>query len=457
MLFLSSFCNRFVSFVRDIWERRIPLHRHPTADPSGPEEFFCQLEQLAQQTALPWWKRPWSRTSVRAAALVGLTGLSAAGALLFSTCTLCYAVTPAGSPPLAFVRAEDSYARAVCQVEEQVSDILHTNYAYPADTQVALTIAPKTSLQTSAQLTESLMDTVEQVQEAYTLTVDGISAGVCATLEDAQEALALAKASYLSEQTCSVNITSAVSISTEYIPTEADILTPEELAGVLLEPPADGSSAPLLGVETVETVTYSRPIPSPMEEQEDTSLILGQRETVQQGIEGLEEVTDRVTYRCGTEVSRETITSAILSEPTPTVVSVGTAQGVDAARGRFLWPVTGRITSPFGYRYIFGSNSFHSGLDIANSSGTPIAAAADGTVLFSGTKGSYGNLIRVDHGNGFITCYAHCSQLLVQAGEQVSQGQTIGLVGSTGRSTGPHLHFEVRWQEEPIDPQLCLP
>jgi len=78
-------------------------------------------------------------------------------------------------------------------------------------------------------------------------------------------------------------------------------------------------------------------------------------------------------------------------------------------------------------------------------------------VIWAGPKGTYGNLVKIDHGNGFTTYYAHCSELLVQEGDQVTQGQTIALVGSTGRSTGPHCHFELLWQDELLDPQLCLP
>ncbi len=80
-------------------------------------------------------------------------------------------------------------------------------------------------------------------------------------------------------------------------------------------------------------------------------------------------------------------------------------------------------------------------------------AAADGTVIWAGEKGTYGNLVKLDHGNGYVTYYAHCSQLLVQAGDQVVQGQSIAQVGATG----PHCHFELLWQEEPIDPMQCLP
>ena len=93
----------------------------------------------------------------------------------------------------------------------------------------------------------------------------------------------------------------------------------------------------------------------------------------------------------------------------------------------------------------------------AETIGTAINAAADGTVIFSGEKGTYGNLVILSHGNGFLTYYAHCSKLLVQVGDSVTQGQPIAAVGSTGRSTGPHCHFEVRYQNNPIDPLFYLP
>lgn len=115
-------------------------------------------------------------------------------------------------------------------------------------------------------------------------------------------------------------------------------------------------------------------------------------------------------------------------------------------------PVSGTITSRFGV----GSRirvSNHTGLDIATSSGTPIKAAASGTVTFSGYKGSYGYMIVITHGNGVQTYYAHCSKLYVTAGTKVSQGQVIAAVGSTGNSTGPHLHLEVRVNGVAYNPQ----
>lgn len=118
-------------------------------------------------------------------------------------------------------------------------------------------------------------------------------------------------------------------------------------------------------------------------------------------------------------------------------------------------PVSGIISSRFGVRSSIRSSA-HTGLDIATSTGTPIAAAASGTVTFSGWKGSYGYLLVITHSNGVQTYYGHCSKLYVSAGQTVSQGQTIAAVGSTGNSTGPHLHFEIRVNGIAYNPQNYL-
>lgn len=125
------------------------------------------------------------------------------------------------------------------------------------------------------------------------------------------------------------------------------------------------------------------------------------------------------------------------------------------SEGSFIWPVTGVVTSNFGYRYhpVRGGYRFHSGIDIAASYGVPIRAAASGVVIMSSWYGGYGNAVVIDHGNGYSTLYGHCSALFVGSGQRVQQGMAIASIGSTGMSTGPHLHFEVRYQGNPIDPR----
>jgi murein DD-endopeptidase MepM/ murein hydrolase activator NlpD len=128
-----------------------------------------------------------------------------------------------------------------------------------------------------------------------------------------------------------------------------------------------------------------------------------------------------------------------------------TGSGTPSASG-FIWPVSGTVVSGFGMRW----GRLHEGIDIAASSGTPIWAAAAGTVIHAGWLGGYGNLVVVDHGNGLATAYAHASAILVGVGQQVAQGETVALVGSTGNSSGPHLHFEVRVNGTAVDPLLYL-
>ncbi len=118
-------------------------------------------------------------------------------------------------------------------------------------------------------------------------------------------------------------------------------------------------------------------------------------------------------------------------------------------------PITGTITSRYGVSSSIRSSD-HTGLDIAAKSGTPIKVVADGTVTCASYKGSYGNIVKIDHGNGFETWYAHTSKMYVSVGQQVKTGDVIAAVGSTGNSTGPHLHFEIRIDGEHVNPQKYL-
>ena len=126
--------------------------------------------------------------------------------------------------------------------------------------------------------------------------------------------------------------------------------------------------------------------------------------------------------------------------------------------GAFSWPVSGTITSPFGWRSnpFGGSPEFHQGLDIAAPTGTTVTATASGTVILAQWYGGYGNYILIDHGGGYSSGYGHLSAIYVSVGQKIQKGQAIGAVGSTGQSTGPHLHFEIRLNGKPVDPAARL-
>lgn len=138
--------------------------------------------------------------------------------------------------------------------------------------------------------------------------------------------------------------------------------------------------------------------------------------------------------------------------------SSGSDESYTQGSGVMSWPCNGVITSPYGYRVhpIFGTTIYHSGMDIGVDYGTPIHAADSGTVIYSGWISGYGNAVIIDHGGGVQTLYGHNQSLNVSEGESVAKGSVIAYAGSTGNSTGPHCHFEVRVNGEPADPMAYL-
>ena len=119
-----------------------------------------------------------------------------------------------------------------------------------------------------------------------------------------------------------------------------------------------------------------------------------------------------------------------------------------------IWPAAGYVSSPYGLR--FGGTEFHQGIDIAAEMGTPIVATADGVVTAAGWNGGYGNMVDIDHGNGILTRYGHASEVLVHEGQHVKRGDVIAYMGSTGFSTGPHVHYEIHVHGETVNPASYL-
>lgn len=142
----------------------------------------------------------------------------------------------------------------------------------------------------------------------------------------------------------------------------------------------------------------------------------------------------------------------------PVVPTSAPAPGTPSVSG-FQWPINAPVSSGYGYRVhpIFGTKRLHKGLDLGAGSGTPIASAKDGTVISAGWQGGYGNTVVVSHGDGITSLYAHQSSIAVSNGQEVSRGDIVGYVGSTGWSTGPHLHFEIRVNGVAVDPMPYMP
>ncbi|MBF7097722.1 M23 family metallopeptidase [Alkalibacter mobilis] len=200
---------------------------------------------------------------------------------------------------------------------------------------------------------------------------------------------------------------------------------------------------PYLDVSVVKEEIYSEKISFETTYQKDSSIYVGKTKEITPGVNGVKEITALVSYENGIQVSKEVVNESVIKEPVTQVVAKGTkplppAQGT----GRFGMPTSGRVS-------VINKPGSHSGsraVDIANSKGTAIYASDAGRVTRASWYSSYGYTIIIDHGNGYQTLYAHLSSMNVSVGQNVSKGQKIAGMGSTGRSTGSHLHFEIRYK-----------
>ena len=226
--------------------------------------------------------------------------------------------------------------------------------------------------------------------------------------------------------------------------------TPEPGTSVLLE-----KELPVLKVQTVRTVKVKEKINFSKKTVKNDKQYTSYSKCITKGVPGEREVLKQVTEINGVQVASEVISSTVTRQPVDAVYEVGTKKAPTGSRvgtGRFTWPVPGvhSISSPFGPRW----GKLHRGVDISCGGiyGRTVVAADSGTATVSRMAGGYGLHIIISHGNGYSTCYAHLSAATIRSGSTVSKGQAIGRVGSTGHSTGPHLHFEIRRNNTPTNP-----
>lgn len=231
-------------------------------------------------------------------------------------------------------------------------------------------------------------------------------------------------------------------------------------------------ASPILSITTVEEATYKELIPADIQYVEFSDLYKNQTKVYQEGNDGLKELTVAVTKVNGEEVSRSLISEKTLIQEKTKVIAYGTKEkpvvtepekdgsnnnssSSSNSSGLFIHPLkgAGRVSSTYGPRW----GTFHKGIDYAAPAGTPVYASAAGKVIYSGyNSGGYGKLVIIEHSNGYQTYYAHNSSLYVNVGETVSKGERIAGVGSTGDSTGNHLHFEIRKNGTPVNPANYL-
>jgi len=437
--------------------------------------------------------------------LTASISLLSAGVL---SCMICpsYRVTVDGVD-LGLVSSYQAVDAAIGRVESRASRILGYDYQLHQTVGYRFQMSLREDVGTVGGIEAYLFDQIGEVMKASVLTVNGQVLGAADDDQALADLLDSIKAPYVNANTISAEFVEPVTVSREYTATTAirelsdmaAVLTSnsmeqvdytvqagETFSGIanshdmsmsqlqLLNPDVDinnlqigqvltiSQAVPYLSVRTVDNVTYDAAVPYETEEQPDDSMYQGFTKVLTPGEEGFATYNADVTYLNGVEQARSVNSTQIHTEPVTEVVAVGTKpRPKTMATGSFQWPLYGTITSNYGSRYIFGSYSFHSGLDIAAPYGTAIAAADGGKVVFAGTgtgsNWSLGNYVRIDHENGLETVYAHCSSLNVSTGDRVYKGQTIARVGATGRATGSHCHFTVKSNGSIVSPWNYLP
>ncbi|GAB1475939.1 hypothetical protein MASR2M70_07710 [Bacillota bacterium] len=206
---------------------------------------------------------------------------------------------------------------------------------------------------------------------------------------------------------------------------------------------------PVVTVQTTEIAEYIAYMEYDITYEETSALYKGEQTVKSAGVKGQRQVVAEIVRNNGEEVSRNELSSKTISEPRNQVVLNGTKELPPLiGTGKFIYPTRGTLTSRFGSRW----GRMHNGIDLAAPTGTKIRAADGGVVISAGWEGALGYCVRIDHGQNKVTVYGHCSKILVKKGDKVYQDQHIANVGSTGRSTGSHLHFELHVNGIPKNP-----
>lgn len=295
----------------------------------------------------------------------------------------------------------------------------------------------RSNISTCSTLKDRLLLSLSSFAEACTLYSGSTAVFNAESEEVAKEVVSEYIASY--SMNGEADVSSTLTYKHAILPKE-HISSKEECISLL------GESKDVPVVSVVST-SFQKEIPFETQTHNDSTLYIGETVTVTEGKNGSAEVESETVYKNGAEQSSRILSENVIINPVTRVVRIGT-KTKDVLQSGLFYPLTGTISSYFGQRW--GRN--HEGIDIAVPEGTPVKAAECGTVSFAGDGGTYGKLVKIDHGNGVVTAYAHLNKINVTVGQAVNSDTQIALSGNTGRSTGPHLHFEIVENDVPLDP-----
>ena len=363
--------------------------------------------------------------------------------LPFSLLTQKGVLILAGDKPLGFVQDADMLSGTVQELEASASAASGETYSLPFSLSTRSMRAPLCEFLDENALRTALTEQSGELDTLAVISIDGTRAGVCHNAEEAQTLLDRVKRLYTTQADSSADFVQQVHVDS--------VVAESRLAGepqTVFETLSDR-----LDVRARRSVTYTETIPFGTVTRENDAEYQDYRETVRQGQTGEAVVTAEIQTLDGEENERTIVARTVLRSASDEIVEVGT-KNIGIGTGSFVRPVSGyTFTSAFKWRW----GRLHSGVDLAVPEGTPVRASDNGKVILAENSGDgYGNYIILDHGNGFKTLYGHNSALCVSVGDIVSQGDLIAYSGSTGNSTGPHLHFEIHLDDEKVDPERFL-
>jgi len=392
--------------------------------------FYDWLYQLLRQGCLYFRKR---RNGVSICALM----------LFFLPGSLSLrrgALICANGRPLGFVEDESLLYQIKADIEESVSAVTGTDYDLPFVLSTSAQYGADDQFLSAQDLRDVLIKSSGELDTLAVFSIDGAYAGACYTMDEAQAVLDRITDAYTLPTDTNVGFTQLVRIDSMIAPKTCAV-EPDTLYDILL---------PQLNVSAMRAVNYTESIPFETVTQENDQYSQTYSRTIQEGQTGEVAVTAAVMTLNGEEYDRKILRRTVIQPAVDEKIEVGT-RNVGIGTGDLLVPVEDYVfTSGFKWRW----GRLHGGIDLAVPEGTAVHAADNGKVILADGSDAcgYGNYIILDHQNGQKTVYAHNSELLVSEGDIVGKGDTIALSGNTGNSTGPHMHFEVRVQDQQVDP-----
>lgn len=386
---------------------------------------------------------------------------------------VCYAVSINGES-VGTVAYKSEIASVIGEIEQKASEFLGysvqiQNYAFTTKIEPISQITDDTTAIAEAYLQKLDSASDASVMPMYVIAVDGKTVGAVKDQAEAQEILNSIIGEYSDGTEVRAAIQQDVSVSYGYVDTSSTLCDAAQIKSLL--DPVSMASSYSVDVKTVQKIEYDEEVPFQTVTTTDDTMYCDEQSVDTEGVDGVNHVVAYQQYINGVAsgdpivLSTTTVTAPVnevirvgsMTRESTSSSSVSVSASEVSSTGSYIWPTNGVITSYFGYRSGSIGSSYHEGLDIAGSYGQEIYAADGGTVYFADWSGNYGIVVKIQHANGDITYYAHCSSVCVSAGDEVTQGQVIAYMGSTGNASGDHLHFSLIVNGEQVDPLPYLP